>query len=43
MEDEAAATKDAGLMKRANDMLTRLCEVVDETDRRVAALMENPS
>lgn len=40
LEAEAARTKDAGLMKLANEKLKRLCAVVDETDRELARLID---
>lgn len=38
MEAEAAATQDAAMMAKANAMLIRLCEIVDETARRIEEL-----
>lgn len=38
MEQRAAVTRDAGLMKRANEGLLRLCAVVDETANALDAL-----
>lgn len=40
LEAEAERTKDAGLMKLANEKLKRLCAVVDETDRELARLID---
>ncbi len=38
MEAEAAATQDAKLMARANTILVRLCEMVEETFRLIEGL-----